>query len=113
MRLIETDEKLQAVAVAAVDVVTSGLGRRVVELEVDRPQIAVVAEVQAALHVRVQGLHRPGVPLPELVPEGRVDRVFAVGAEDGTRRVEGQDSLHCGIPVLFPAIMTTMEEFLI
>ena len=56
MRLIQADEKLQAVAVAAVDVVTSGLGRRVVEVEVDRPQIAVVAEVQAALHVRVQGL---------------------------------------------------------
>ena len=58
-------------------------------------------------------LHRLGVPLPELVPEGRVDGVFAVGAEDGTRRVEGQDSFHCGIPVLFPAIMTMMEEFLI
>ena len=56
MRLIQADEKLQAVAVAAVDVVTSRLGRRVVEVEVDRPQIAVVAEVQAALHVRVQGL---------------------------------------------------------
>ena len=56
MRLIQADEKLQAVAVAAVDVVTSRLGRRVVEVEVDRPQIAVVAEVQAALHVSVQGL---------------------------------------------------------
>ena len=101
---IQTDEELQGVAVAAVDVEAPRLRGRVVEVEVDRTQVAVVAEVQAAFHVGVQDLHRLGVRLPQLVPEGRVDRIFAVGAEDGTCWVEGQDSFHGWIPILFPTV---------
>ena len=108
---IQTDEKLLTVAVATIHVVASRLRGCIVEVEVDRTQIAIVAEMKAPFHIRVQGLHRFGVRLPQLVPQRRVDGIFAVGAENGSCWVKGQDSLHCRIPILFPTIMTTFAKF--